>query len=288
MKKKTISLILISIFFVFPFMNFGVKTDTLHTNTLHTSNGDYFIIYTPVANDTLHTGIHLISWGSASPDCNWVNIFLYLNSLHVENISFFESNDGLVLWDIEEDDFVTGTNYQIKIVNSYNATEYTFSDNFTINCHIEREIIFFSPTNKTVFSNGDNLIMWFSTKTIKTIGIDLYYNGTFLESLDSYGDNKNNYSWTIKSTDSYINGSLYQIKIYDKFSDYFVFSGNFTIEIYPECLCNDEEPFPTVEIIILILASMFLMISAILLLRHYLLRRQFKEDEELNLGPPPL
>ncbi len=193
-------------------------------------------ITSPTYYDTFENGNNYITWTSTG-SINYVKIDLYKNRVFLETITSLTYNDGSYSWYIYNDDYTDDSDYQIKISNYYDDFVYDYSSYFTIESEI-KSITITLPTSYTTIQSGYNDITWTSTGTINYVKIELYKNGAFLETIDSYEYNDGSYSWYIYD-DDYTDGSEYQIKILNYYDNYiYDYSSYFTIEV------ESEEPDP--------------------------------------------
>jgi len=193
-------------------------------------------ITSPASYDTFVAGYNDITWKSTG-SISSVKIELYKSGVFLETITSWTYNDGSYSWFIYSDEYTDDWNYQIKISNYDDNSIYDYSSYFTIESEL-KSITITLPTSYTTVQSGYNDITWTSTGSIDYIKIELYKNGIFLETIDSYEYNDGTYSWKVYD-DDYINSSSYQIKIsnYDDNSIY-DYSSYFTIEV------ESEEPDP--------------------------------------------
>jgi len=163
------------------------------------------------------------------------------------------------------------------------------SRDLELNIDIIKNLIITSPTSMSTFVNGYNYIYWTSSGAISYITIDLYKDGYFLETIDSYEYNDGSYAWYIY-TNEYTDSSYYQIKISDYYDSYiYDYSAYFTIECETDPT-PDPTPTPdpvntinTIINIILIVAVISTIISAIVI--PIIIHRRKKRDPEEVITP---
>ncbi|KKK44083.1 hypothetical protein LCGC14_1261760 [marine sediment metagenome] len=178
------------------------------------------------------SGNNYITWTSTG-NFDYVKIDLYEIGVYLETIANSVANDGSYAWYIYDDEYIDGSNYQIKISDYYDSNIFDYSDYFTIDCEteIEKTITITSPTSTDTFLPGHNYITWTTTGPIDYVRIRLYDGSNFLETIESSAYNDGSYDWYLSSYETY-EGSNYRIEI----SDYddnlvYTFSNYFTIEI---------------------------------------------------------
>ncbi len=88
-------------------------------------------ITSPTSVSTFVSGDSLITWTSTG-DISYVKIDLYKENAYLETISSYTGNDGSYIWKKENDEYIDGPYYQIKISDSYDNTIYDYSDYFTM------------------------------------------------------------------------------------------------------------------------------------------------------------
>ena len=153
------------------------------------------------------------------------------------------------------------------------------SRDLELNIDIVKNLTITSPTSMSTFVNGDNYIYWTSSGAISYITIDLYKDGYFLETIDSYEYNDGSYAWYIYS-DEYADSSYYQIKISDYYdSSIYDYSDYFTIEIDEDYVdpydTNPDNNFLGILIFIILPAIAVVIIVVVVRRKH---KRKFPKE----------
>jgi len=191
---------------------------TIDERYIHIESPNRYDIWYP--NET-----HTISWTSKNAD-NTFNIRLVKNDVHCAWIGKDLSNRGSYSWTIS-DVFGSDSTYQIEIRSKQFSSVYDLSDMFSIG---KRSIQITSPEAEETFYMGDYFIIeWESEYAGNTVEIELYKDGEFYLTIDSYASNTGSYSWMIPT--DLPESSSYQIKIVSSsYSNVYGYSvGNFTI-----------------------------------------------------------
>jgi len=128
-----------------------------------------------------------------------------------------------------------------------------------------------SPITNDVFSNGYNYIDWSTTGDISYVRIELYYDDSFLVVVYPAEYNDGSYYWYLSSSDTYTEGSYYQIKISDYYDNsIYDYSDYFTIEIIED---DNIKPIPWYVLLGITMTFMFAIaiivpVAIILIRRH--------------------
>ena len=136
-----------------------------------------------------------------------------------------------------------------------------------------KSITIISPKTNDVFDNGYNYIDWSTTGTINYVRIELYYGNSFLDVIDSQAYDDGSYSWYLSTSDTYTEGSYYQIRISDYYDDtIYDFSDYFTIEIdedYVDPYDTESDNFFLGWLVFIILPAIaVIIIVAVLVIRR--------------------
>lgn len=122
-------------------------------------------------------------------------------------------------------DCLVNDEYTIVFSNAFSIIT---AKELDVNLDVVKSITVINPMNTDIFKSGDNYITWNSTGNIYNVVIQLYKNGTFLETISSGAQNDGSYTWFIYNNE-YLYGDYYQILIGDKddntvwdYSDYFM------------------------------------------------------------------
>ena len=188
----------------------------------------YIRIDSPEGYDTWYPNeTHIISWSSKNAGNN-VDIRLYRNDVYVLTIGSDVDNSGTISWTIPSI-LSSDSNYQVEIRSKNISEVYDYSNKFSIG---KRTISITSPDEDEVWYIGDTYkIEWDSEDAGNTVEIELYKDGSYYLTIDSYVPSySGSYNWKIPS--DLPADSSYQIRIVSSsHSDvYGVSEGNFTIE----------------------------------------------------------
>lgn len=136
--------------------------------------------------------------------------------------------------------FYVPYNDHFRIIFKNNAL--LTSRHLELNVDVVKSFTITSPIYSETFLSGYNYITWTSTGDIDYVIIELYKDGSFLETIRSGINNDGEYSWYIYD-DEYIDGSYYQIKIKDYYNyNTYDYSDYFTMDV-------ESEPEPELKTI---------------------------------------
>jgi len=239
------------------------------------------LITSPIGSSLFESGYNWISW-TFTGNFDYVIIDLYKNGNFLETIISGINNDGSYEWYIYSDEYTDSSDYQIKISDYDDANTYDYSSYF--NMEIEtKTILITSPISSSVFESGYSYITWTTTGSIDYIIIDLYKNGNFLETIDSYDYNDGSYSWYIYS-DDYTDSSDYQIKIRDyddgsvyDYSDWFDIDCETELPPPPPPPLSPPPPYLLINIVAFSIIAMAIVPVAIILIRKH--KRKTPKEE---------
>ena len=192
---------------------------TIDERYIRIDSPDYFDTWYP--NET-----YLISWSSKNAG-NTVDIRLVKNDVHCAWIGTNLDNSGGCSWTIS-DVFASDSTYQIEIRSKQYSSVYDLSDMFSIG---KRSILITSPEAGVTLYMGDSFnIDWESEDAGNTVEIELYKDGEYYLTIDSYVPSSGSYSWKIPT--DLPESQSYQIRIVSSsYDDVYGYSaGNFTIE----------------------------------------------------------
>jgi len=258
--KKTIIGIIVLLFAITGIYNtqsvFGLDDPDYDVTII---GGHAFQLFWTLNKDDCIKMEYLITGGNA-------DLHLYIRNSTGDVIKDFGIIDdyGIRYFDIPYDD-----TFEIIFKNDALIT----SRGLELNIDIVKNLTITSPTSMSTFVNGDNYIYWTSSGAISYITIDLYKDGYFLETIDSCEYNDGSYSWYLSTSDTYSEGSYYQIKISDYYDDsIYVFSDYFTIEIDEDYVdpydTNPDNNFLGILIFIILPAIAVVIIVAVLTRKH--------------------
>jgi hypothetical protein len=186
----------------------------------------YIHINTPNRYDTWYPNeTHTISWTSKNAG-NSFDIRLVKNDVHCSWIKKDISDSNSYSWTIS-DVFGSDSTYQVEIRSKQFSSVYDLSEMFSIG---KRSIQILSPKAEETFYMGEYFyIEWESEEAGNTVEIELYKDGRFYLTIDSYVPSFGSYSWRIPT--DIPESSFYQIKIISSsYFDVYGYSvGNFTI-----------------------------------------------------------
>jgi len=228
-KIKLVSIILIGFLCVLigsPSIKAEIQTKTLSPNQywgLGTTLNFGDTLNFRIESDPLTINIYIMNQGQ---------IDYYTNNPIDDAISYIERWTGYYLL---TDSFVAehSQKYFILMINPSDS----LSTDVEVDASVDEYVV---PKTITISDPVDiydyGYIYWTYTGDIDYVKIDLYRDGYFLETIDSFTDNDGFYSWEIND---YINSSYYQIKISDYYySSIYDYSDYFTIE------CEIDVPDP--------------------------------------------
>ncbi|MFX1398816.1 MAG: Ser-Thr-rich GPI-anchored membrane family protein [Promethearchaeota archaeon] len=207
------------------YANYGdlyqIRIEDASNLSCHDFSYPYFEI-TPLIRITNPTGSS--SWQAGSTqNITWiatdsitnVNIKLYLMGMHVVNIAFNTPNDGCYSWNLASSYLFYADLYQIRIEDSSNPDYFDITPNFEITDPSRGNITVTSPTSLSSWQAGSiQKITWTSTGNISEVNIELWYLGSYLQTIASNVSNDGSHSWMLAS--SYASyADSYQIRIID-------------------------------------------------------------------------
>ena len=151
-----------------------------------------------------------IRWsGNDSGPDDEVNIKLYLNGGEERTISSNTNDDGQYKWDVPNN-LKDSDNYQIKITDLEDSSDYNFCDNISI---YKMKIVIDSPNGgEKLYKENKYTIKWNSTGASKYVNIDLIKSSSKVYTIAEGTLNDGNHTWTISSS---ISDNNYKIKITD-------------------------------------------------------------------------
>ena len=92
-------------------------------------------IISPINTDTFLSGYNYIAWISTG-NIDYVKIDLYRNGVYLETLSLQTINNGGYSWYIYDDEYIDGSNYQIRILDYNDNSIYDYSEYFTIESEV--------------------------------------------------------------------------------------------------------------------------------------------------------
>lgn len=169
---------------------------------------------------------HNITWESTGEIAS-VRIVLFEGNTRIIGIIPSTPNDGTYLWKIPLT-IPSGSNYNIKIVDTSDSNIVNFSKAFTINT--TKSILINFPSAQSSVDRGTTPeIKWTSTGEIHYVKIELYYNTDYVSTITSNTSNSGSFYWSVPF-DSHI-GNNFRVKITDIMdANMFNYSGYFSIE----------------------------------------------------------
>jgi len=202
-------------------------------------------VTSPSSWDTLYVGdTQEITWISENAG-SYVKIELYESGYFDSTITSSTYNDGSHSWTISSS-LSTSSYYQIRVTSTSDSSIFDESDYFSIN-ELEKYISITSPYYGETFYPGDShAITWSSNNAGSYVKIELYKNGYFYSTIDSYVYNGGSYYWEIPSS---LNAGSYEIKIASLSDDFTYDSAYLTIEGTSSPFISD--PFEGWEICII-------------------------------------
>ncbi|QEE16343.1 DNRLRE domain-containing protein [Promethearchaeum syntrophicum] len=174
---------------------------------------------------------YTISWNTIG-NIEKVKIALYDEGLYLEELhgySGYEENSGSFIWTIYSFDDYRGDRYRIKLTDYEDPNVYSYSNYFKINHNgDDPSITLLSPNISSQFEVGENLIRIETTGYIETVGIYLYKDSVYVETIANWHLTYNNDytqeeygwagTWTITEEDVY-DGDDYQVLVLDTDDD---------------------------------------------------------------------
>ncbi len=166
-------------------------------------------VTSPSSGNTLYVeDIQEITWSSENAG-SYVKIELYKSGYFDSTITSSTYNDGSYSWTISSS-LSTSSYYQIKVTSTSDSSIFDESDYFSLN-ELEKYISITSPYYGETFYQGDSTaITWNSDNAGSYVKIELYKNGYFYSTVDSYVYNGGSYYWSIPSS---LDAGSYEIKI---------------------------------------------------------------------------
>ena len=168
---------------------------------------------------------YFITWSvPARSNISFVDIELYKGGVLKYRLGQTE-NDGKFLWNIPYDP-PPGTNWNVKIIDSDNASTYAWSSNFEI--YTDKSITILEPTNGAPWPIAEfNSIEWTSTGSISHVDIELIKNNV---TKYYFNNTANDGSYDFKIPYYEVPGNDWEIRVMS--SDYLGVFGSVTIDVY--------------------------------------------------------
>lgn len=166
-------------------------------------------ITSPSSGDTWYIGeTYSIFWSSENAG-DYVQIELYKSGSYVSTIASSTSNIGSYSWYVSSS-LSASSSYVIKIISTSDSSLYDESGYFSID-ELERYISVNSPSyGETLYQGDTHAITWSSNNAGSYVKIELYKNGYFYSTIDSYVYNGGSYYWEISNS---LAAGSYEIKI---------------------------------------------------------------------------
>lgn len=220
----------------------GFDTVTFSLYMQRTDIPASIVTTSPTSSSSWDAGTgQFIAW-STTGDITDVKLELYYQSAFYSTIAASTTNDGSYFWGIPSDT-PGGSQYQVKITDTSDASVYDYSDIFTIVSTLPT-ITITSPTSSSEWDiDTVHTISWTWTDTVDYVDIYLGKAAAFLGYIEQNVPNSGSYSWTVLdglTPDSdywiYIEDSDNIDVVYD-YSDYFTINevvvGDTIVVTYP-------------------------------------------------------
>jgi len=212
---------------------YHIRITSTSYSSIYTSSGYFSIedepsltITSPSSGDTWYMGeTYTVSWSSENAG-DYVKIELYKSGSYVSTIISSTYNDESYSWDISSS-LSTSSYYVIKIISTSDSSLYDESGYFSID-ELERYISVNSPSyGETLYRGDTHAITWSSNNAGSYVKIELYKNGYFYSTIDSYVYNGGSCYWEISNS---LAAGSYEIKITSLSDDSTYDSAYLTIE----------------------------------------------------------
>lgn len=170
--------------------------------------------------------VQTITW-TTTGSISHVYIDLYKDNSVVDYIESYVRNDGSYDWFIPND-LQDGSDYKIRIGDTYYYYTHDYSENFEIFRSPEpKSITVTNPFSLTSWQiNSTRTITWSSTGDIASIEIEVHKDNSFLKEITASTPNDGSYNWQVPA--NFAESNTYRIKLCDSsdnsisdFSDYF-------------------------------------------------------------------
>lgn len=211
-----------------PNIQINEKDSNILFNRIHKSS---VTVTSPTSSSTWERGkSYFITWSATG--VSYVKIELYKGGSPYSTISSKNSDDGSYEWSISSS-HTTGTDYQIKISDYYNSSDYDYSATYF---EIEEETsldVNVPSSSSYYFPSSSMSIDWDSIGSIPSVKIELYSSSTLIETITASTSDDGSYDWTVPET--YLLGGSYRIKITDT-SDSDTYDYGNTFKILPSPL----------------------------------------------------
>ncbi len=193
-----------------------IADQTHETSGTYTTDNQGNIEITTPNNSTIwytagggSTEYYSISWEDNISEN--VRIELYKGNTWLANFTNSTESDGYYGRFPIPNDFVPGTDYQIKIVSTTNSSCYAWSDNFEVANRTQCSITVTSPTNNSSWQTETIHSLIWDDNFDDNVKIELYKDGDFNKPINYTTASIGSYEWTIPS--DLPSGINYSIKI---------------------------------------------------------------------------
>lgn len=197
---------------------------------------------------------YYIKWDSTGNISN-VNIELFNDGKYSYTIGLNVENNGSHLWILPL--FLNPSySYQIKIIDTYNSSNYYFSNEFSILTKVSFEIT--KPNSQSSWEPGSTYhIYWKTVGSIPRVSIFLYKNGIYYLTIITSIGNVGSYFWTLPS--NLPASDQYKIKIMgDSNLNIYTYSDNFYIAGHSATQSNKNTSIVIILVFLFLLPCIYL------------------------------